>query len=475
MARGVLAALMAALPAGCNGDHGDTVRVAVVGKGGNADDLAGKLARASVNDGLVGLDADGKVVPALAERWIVTDGGQTYIFRLRVGQWSDGSTITPDSVRTALRGAAEGAGDSDLGPDLDALDEVRAMAARVVEIRLKWPVSDFLQVLAQPEMGLTRRGKGAGPMSLRSQDGVTELSVRAPDRDAEAEGDRLRAMRITRATSAEAVAAFSAGKADVVLGGTFADVPGGGRLALGKIQPRLDPAVGLFGLAVLRQDGLLATPTLREAIAMSIDRESLAASMPDPVWTATSRFVAPGLEGDPGLIGERWTDLDLDGRRTLAMRAITNWQTASHKQPALTIALPKGPGADVLFDRITSDMTNIGVKLVRVEAKDHPDLALIDVVARYARPLWFLHALSCRVRPAICNAQADDLVHQAVLASPDVGGPLLGEAERRLTDANLYIPLGRPIRWSLVSGDLGGFAVNKLAVHPLLPLATRAR
>ena len=67
MARGVLAALMAALPAGCNGDHGDTVRVAVVGKGGNADDLAGKLARASVNDGLVGLDADGKVVPALAE------------------------------------------------------------------------------------------------------------------------------------------------------------------------------------------------------------------------------------------------------------------------------------------------------------------------------------------------------------------------------------------------------------------------
>ena len=48
---------------------------------------------------------------------------------------------------------------------------------------------------------------------------------------------------------------------------------------------------------------------------------------------------------------------------------------------------------------------------------------------------------------------------------------MLAEAEERLTSLNAFIPLGAPVRWSLVRGDIDGFAENRWALHPLLPLA----
>ena len=48
-------------------------------------------------------------VEALADRWIVTDDGQSYIFRLRDGTWLDGSPLTAASARAALLAAIAGA------------------------------------------------------------------------------------------------------------------------------------------------------------------------------------------------------------------------------------------------------------------------------------------------------------------------------------------------------------------------------
>lgn len=46
-------------------------------------------------EGLVWMDGEGKVQPAQAESWEVSDGGKRYIFHLRNGlQWSDGQPLT---------------------------------------------------------------------------------------------------------------------------------------------------------------------------------------------------------------------------------------------------------------------------------------------------------------------------------------------------------------------------------------------
>src|SRR5688500_6479907 len=50
--------------------------------------------RAATGAGLVALNADGEVIPALADRWIVTDDGRSFIFRLRDGSWPDGRDLT---------------------------------------------------------------------------------------------------------------------------------------------------------------------------------------------------------------------------------------------------------------------------------------------------------------------------------------------------------------------------------------------
>jgi peptide/nickel transport system substrate-binding protein len=36
----------------------------------------------------------------------------------------------------------------------------------------------------------------------------------------------------------------------------------------------------------------------------------------------------------------------------------------------------------------------------------------------------------------------------------------------------LFIPIARPLRWSLVTPNLGGFAENARAIHPLNRLAS---
>ena len=47
----------------------------------------------------------------------------------------------------------------------------------------------------------------------------------------------------------------------------------------------------------------------------------------------------------------------------------------------------------------------------------------------------------------------------------------LAEAEAELTAANVYIPFGPPIRWSLVRGSVSGYSANAYGWHPLMPLA----
>ena len=75
--------------AACSRSGDGTVAVAVIGE---PSDLVAKgvrlappaeLVRAATTQGLVQLDEAGQLVPGLAERWIVTADGMSYIFRIR--------------------------------------------------------------------------------------------------------------------------------------------------------------------------------------------------------------------------------------------------------------------------------------------------------------------------------------------------------------------------------------------------------
>lgn len=475
---------LALAAAACSDGREEELRIAVIGAAdspfgsGPRLSTAGQLVRAATTEGLVGFDEQGRVIPALADRWIVTDDGLSYIFRLRDGTWPDGEPLTADSAQKALRAAISALRGTTLALDFGKIDEIRTMAGRVVEIRLDAANPNLLQLLAQPELGLSREGGGAGPMALTKAGEVARLSPIAPRRrglpDVPGWDERARSIRLSGMTAERAVDLFREGEIDMVLGGSFADFPLTSSLGFARGAFTPDPVIGLFGLSVAGDHGFLAAPENREAIALAIDRDALAAALNVSGWTTTTRIVGPGMEGDLGTIGERWTNLRMPDRQSTAAARVARWRRESDagSAPRLRIALPSGKGADVLFARLSQDLRAAGITVERVAAGAEAELRLIDSVARYARASWFLGQLSCAAKRGRCSETADSLAEQARSAADHASrSALLAEAEAELTAANAYIPLGMPLRWSLVRGSVPGFAANRFAIHPLMSLA----
>lgn len=474
---------LALFAASCGSGDGGALALAVIGTEEDAFEtgpllsVAGQLARAATAEGLVALDHQGQVVPALADRWIVTDDGRSYIFRLRDGMWADESALSAESVERELRRAIRELSGTSLGLDLQQISEVRAMAQRVVEIRLKGPMPDFLQLLAQPELGLMKNAQGIGPMEIERDEGVAVFTMRSAESRGlpQEEGDRLRSrdLRVSGLPASEAVERFYAGEFDVVLNGRIEALPLVRIATLSRSYAQPDPAVGLFGLMVRRADGFLESPEQREAIAMAIDRDGLMAPFNLGGWIPTTRIVAAGLSGDLGTIGERWEELSLAARWEAASARVAAWKAENEvERVEITLELPAGPGSDLLFEILAGDLSGAGITLVRARPGEDGQLYLIDRVARYAAAGWFLNQFNCRLRRGVCSDRADALVREAISAATTVErAALLAEAEAELTRANGYIPLGQPVRWSLVRAGVNGYAPNRWAFHALPPMA----
>jgi peptide/nickel transport system substrate-binding protein/oligopeptide transport system substrate-binding protein len=170
--------------------------------------------------------------------------------------------------------------------------------------------------------------------------------------------------------------------------------------------------------------------------------------------------------------------MSIDERRLRAAARVASWRRAqpSAAAPRLRIALPRETGGYLLFERLQADLRAIGIEALRVGPDDDADLRLFDAVARYPRVGWYLNQLSCVARRGLCSEDADRTAAQALRATdPGVRGQLLAEAEAVLTRANVFIPFGPPVRWSLVRGTVAGFAANRANVHPLMPMALRPK
>ena len=435
--------------------------------------------RSATGAGLVALDAQGEIEPALADRWIITDDGRSYIFRLREGAWPDGAELTGESARVALRNALRQLRGTSMGLDLAQVAAVRAMAGRVIEIDLAAPMPDFLRLLAQPELALSHGGVDAGPMVIERKDpegNSAELTFKPPEARGlpQEEGWRnhVRTIELHVVDARTALAAFDQGEVDVVLGGTLGSWPLAkpGPLSLGNV--RVDNTTGLFGLQIERQSGFLAKPENREALAMAIDRQALLSRFNIGGWVPTTRVVPAAVVG--GNAAERWGNLSLEQRRAVAQIRVGSWRKGAGKGqvPKLTMALAQEPGYDILFNELAAQLAQVGITLERVAPGKSADLTLVDRVARYAGPVWFLNQFNCSLHRGLCSSLADQAVADALPLPGGERTALLGRAEGILTAANVYIPLGAPLRWSMVRGNVKGFVDNQWAFHPLPAMAT---
>lgn len=441
---------------------------------------AARTLRGATIEGLVAFDAQGHIVPAIADRWIITDDGQSYIFRLRDGTWPSGARITAETAAAALRKALAQLKGTALGLDLASIEQVRVMADRVIEIDLAAPVPDLLTLLAQPELGLPHARRGSGPMAIARRGDAVELSLMPPEKRGlvpeEGFTSHARHLIVEFLPASKAVKRFNDGDADLVLGGRIDALPLAEETSLARGNVQLDPVIGMFGLLVDSDAGFLADAPNREALALAIDRDAIIAAFNIGGWKPTTRIVSAGIEGDAGTVGERWVGVALDARRALAAERVAKFMAGGKPAPVLRIAASSGPGTRRVIDRLAADFKAIGVVAVQVGEDKPAELRLIDTTARYGRASWFLNQLACSVHKPACNPLADSYLADARrTADMRERARLLGQAEAEITAANAFIPIARPLRWSLVRSGITGFAPNPWGWHPLPPLAVIPR
>jgi oligopeptide transport system substrate-binding protein len=467
------AALLAALAvlAGCDDTETGPLSVSAIGApprlvNPNREplDAASAFLVDAAAQGLVRFDAAGQIEPALAQRWIASDDGLRYTFRLARAYWRNGDRITAEQVVARLRAAMSGASRNPVKPLLGAIDEIVAMTDDVLEISLKSSRPNFLQLLAQPELALMRNGLGSGPYAAAPQpDGSVLLTL--PPRDDEegtvpARGAPRIVLRGERA--ATAVARFDEGPADLVLGGTLGDLPVAFAARPGNAL-LFDPAAGLFGLAFTRSEGPLTRTDVRHALSMALDRAAIATALRVPGLQPRETLLPPGIEGLPRPAAPAWTASPLELRRQAAAEAIA---AAARSEPLrLTVALPEGSGYRLLFAYLRRDWATIGVAAERVPLHSPADLRMVDEVAPVALASWYLRRFACEANP-VCDPAADEMMAAARIApTPANRRGLLANADRILADAASFIPLAGPVRWSLVSPRVTGFRPNPFGHH----------
>jgi oligopeptide transport system substrate-binding protein len=423
----------------------------------------------NVAQGLVRFDATGNIVPGLAERWNVSDDGLSYLFRIASKSWADGTRITAQQVARLLKRQLAERSRNPLKDSLGAVDDIVAMTDRVIEIRLVAPRPNLLALLAQPEMAILRGNNGTGPFSgtwtggARGEVHLSRAIVGSDDEQAQRED-----VLLAGAAAGDAINDFANGHSDLVLGGTFADLPLASRLRLTRNALRFDTASGLFGLVPARAGGKLDNPEVRRLLAQALDRATFVGALGVPALAPRATLLEPGLDGTPPPVAPAWAAAPL-AQRLPALRATADRLFGKNK-PVIEIALPQGPGADLLLRELQRDWGAIGLSVAQAPSPSTADLVLIDEVAPSASPAWFVRRFHCGA-VAVCDAAADDLMEAARQTPvPAQRYALLTQAATRIDDAQLFIPITAPVRWSLVSARIQGYAGNRYARHTLTDL-----
>jgi oligopeptide transport system substrate-binding protein len=207
---------------------------------------------------------------------------------------------------------------------------------------------------------------------------------------------------------------------------------------------------------------------VRQLLSQALDRGALVNALGVPGLAPRATLLEPGLDGTPAVVPPVWFAAPLADRLPV-LRAASD-RLLGKTKPVIEVSLPQGPGADLLLAQLQHDWGAIGLTVGRAQSSAAADFVLIDEVAPSTSPAWFVRRMRCEAVP-VCDEQTDQLMEAARQTPvPAQRYALLAQAAARIDDAQLFIPIAAPVRWSLVSGRIQGFAGNRYARHTLTDL-----
>ncbi len=446
---------------------------------------------ATVFENLLATDADGALVPALAEEWTLADGGRSARLRLRPGvRFSDGSPLTAtaakDSLERAIRvrpqgmpaalAAVRGAAEHRQGeaPDVPG---IRAAADGGLEFDFIEPLPVFPALLTDVVTAVVRAAPGADGAEAVLGTGPFVVTRRAADRillgrneNYWKEPARLEAIEFRAGMGASAIASgIRSGEIELARDLSPADFDAILRethLRAGLVEtPKKGTYFVLFNFAS-KAGG---SPHLRRALAASTRSQ-------DFVWAALGRHAVPatGLL-PPGILGH-----DAGRRQVLMSReeALALLNSAGLGAPirltaavhpilqdrhrALTAALFaiwKDLGVEVSVE--TSDMTSYAG--ARSEAK--VDLLLTRWMADYEDPDDYTFNLFRSgvgyYRSFFSSDETDRLAEEARMESrPAVREALYRKFESFLLETPVLIPLFHEVDYRIAGPGVRGLQLR---------------
>jgi len=261
-------------------------------------------ANRSVYESLVRFDPALRLRPGLAERWSNPDD-RTYRFELRPGvRFSDGTPLTARDVAASLEANRRGWVTRDY---LQAVESVRAIGEREVEIRTRFPYLALLTRLPWApvvpreavERGLSP-APGTGPYRIESwEPGRGYVFTRNPHHD-RAVPAFARVVHTVVPDDAARMALVERGEADAADHVPLEEVERLSRSPAVRVVSGAGLRVLFLGLRVDRPP--LSDPRVREAIDLAVDRGELARRALGGRAEPATQLVPPSIVGfDPAL------------------------------------------------------------------------------------------------------------------------------------------------------------------------------
>lgn len=459
-------------------------------------------------EGLVAEDAQGSLIPGLAEAWQRSEDGLAWTFHLREGaRWSDGQAIDAAQVAASFRRAFDPATAAPLAPLLYAIDGaaevqagsapasalgVEALDARTLRIRLQEPI-DLLPRLTLPiafplrvdaveahGSGHTQPGRliGNGAYALEAWRPQSMITLaRNPHFHTPAAIERVR-FHVTEDAASE-LKRYAAGDLHIT-----ETVPPGRldrlRARFGE-ELRISPYLGVFFLGLNIERPPLDAKPLREALTLSLDRELLVRAVTGMGEAPAYRLVPPGVRGHVPVepAWAQWTPAQRLERARAAYaeagysaqnpaRLSLRYNTSTvHRRVALAVA--------AMWREQLGVITELRNEEWKVFVANRRQRRVTEVfrggwIADYDDAGSFLDlfmAGSPLNWSGYADADYERLLGAAGAASdPEHRARLRGEAEAHLLDTFPIVPLYFYTSKHLVNPRLRGFEPNPLDRHP---------
>ncbi|CAM3730967.1 peptide ABC transporter substrate-binding protein [Erysipelothrix urinaevulpis] len=467
---------------------------------------------AATTEGLMTVDKDGNVIPALAESHTISDDKLTWTFKLRDAQWANGEKVTahdfvyawqeantnPDAIYNYLftddgASVVNAAEVQDGSKDKKELGAI-ALDETTLEVKLTKPVSFFDSLMSFPvffplnekfmnetgdQFGLTPENTLAnGPFKLVTWEKGSKVSLVKNDTYWDKDNVKVDGLDFNIiAEASTAVLDFESGSTNFVkLNSDLIDKYKDSEEFTSVLE-------GYLWYFMYNLDNeFLANANIRQALSLSIDRAQLADNVLKDGSIATEGFVPVGLATGPD--GKDYRDSADAHIKTDKEEAKNLWTQGKKDLGVENIKIrllfegsdPAKPAAEFILSELTSNLEGLELEMVSVpkenrlemqKQKDF-DISLTRWGPDYADPTTYLSLLTenSPYNYGKYNSAAYNDVYGKVATTFDLDArwDLLKQAEKIAMDDMAVTPIFQVGGASLISKNVTGLETHAVGV-----------